>query len=88
MTLLEIQHDPVEGEFYITDGSAKACIKYVISTRNGIQQCDFVSTFVPHQWRGKGLAERLVRAAIAWGKEKNYELHASCWYVAKFLRRP
>ena len=31
-------------------------------------------------------AEKLVRAGLAWAKSQNYELHASCWYVAKFIR--
>jgi uncharacterized protein len=47
---------------------------------------DITSTYVPPEFRGKGLAENLVRKAIAWGKEQGYELHASCWYAAKFIR--
>ena len=47
---------------------------------------DFTHTYVPTELRGQGLAEKIVRAGIAWAKEQGYELHASCSYAAKFIR--
>jgi predicted GNAT family acetyltransferase len=50
------------------------------------QSVDFSRTFVPDEFRGKGLAEKLVRHGLAWAKQQQYSIQASCWYVDKFLR--
>ncbi len=65
---------------------AQAILQYNLSlSTQGGTAIDFTSTFVPPAFRGKGLAEKLVRAGIKWAKEQGYELHASCWYAAKFI---
>lgn len=48
---------------------------------------DLYSTYTPPQLRGQGLAEKVVRAAFEYAKEKNLKVIPSCWYVKKFLEK-
>lgn len=84
----DVRHYPDQNRFVLGgDGEQQAVLQYSLSNvQQGITAIDFNSTFVPPEFRGKGLAEKLVRTGIKWAKEQGYELHASCWYVAKFIR--
>jgi predicted GNAT family acetyltransferase len=46
---------------------------------------DFNHTYVPFNMRGKGLAELLVKAGLAWAESNEYEISASCSYVNPYL---
>ena len=84
-----VQHLPQQHRFVVECEGAEAILQYHLmkpSTADKSQAIDFSSTYVPPSFRGKGIAEKLVRTGIAWAKGQNYELHASCWYVAKFIR--
>lgn len=81
-----VRHIPERHRFVIDHEGAEAVLEYTLFTASGKSAIDFNSTFVPPAFRGKGLAEKLVRAGIKWAKEQGYELHASCWYAAKFIR--
>ena len=48
---------------------------------------DLYSTFTPKQLRGQGLAEKVVRFAFDYAKEKNLKVIPGCWYVRKFLEK-
>lgn len=84
--MTDVQHLPDEQRFVIVYEGREALLAYRVF-KNGAQDAiDFNSTFVPPEFRGKGFAEKLVRAGIKWATEQGYELHASCWYAAKFIR--
>lgn len=86
----DIHHDREAQSFTLEASGDKAILQYRLSSSPGTEgkvgSIDFTHTYVPPQLRGRGLAESLVRHGLAWAKEENYEIHASCWYVAKFLR--
>ena len=44
-------------------------------------------TFVPPELRGRGIAEKLVRPALAWARAKNRRVVPACSYVAAFIER-
>ncbi|MEO8232982.1 MAG: GNAT family N-acetyltransferase [Ignavibacteriota bacterium] len=48
---------------------------------------DLYSTFTPQQFRRQGLAEKVVRFAFEYAKEKNLKVIPTCWYVRKFLEK-
>lgn len=84
---MDVRHITEQNMFVIDYEGAQAVLQYVLSKKpDDVTAIDFNSTFVPPQFRGKGLAEKLVRTGIKWAKEQGYELHASCWYAAKFIR--
>ncbi|MBC6906883.1 N-acetyltransferase [Saccharophagus sp. K07] len=82
MTATHIEHDKQNQRFVLSIEDQQAVLEYRV---NG-NTLDFVSTYVPPQFRGKGHAERLVRHGLAWAKEQGYDIQASCWYADKFLR--
>ncbi len=86
---MNIQHLPDQQRFIIQHEGSEAVLAYRLLKPNAQGEAsaiDFTSTFVPPECRGKGLAEKLVRAGIQWAKEQGFELNASCWYAAKFIR--
>lgn len=84
--MTSVQHLADQQRFVIQYEGGEAVLAYRLFTNGTTEAIDFTSTYVPPEFRGKGLAEKLVRAGLAWAKSQNYELHASCWYVAKFIR--
>jgi predicted GNAT family acetyltransferase len=77
------EHQPQQHRFVTQLDDQKAVLEYKLLPGNGI---DFTRTFVPEALRGQGIAEKLVRTAIAWAREQGYEMQASCWYVTRFLK--
>jgi len=47
----------------------------------------FTHTFVPPELRGRGIAEHLVRTALAHARAKNLRVVPACSYVAVFITR-
>lgn len=84
--MTDVQHLPSEQKFVVSDNGGEALLTYRLFRSGEKPAIDFNSTYVPPEFRGKGLAEKLVRAGVKWAKEQGYELHASCWYAAKFIR--
>ncbi|MBU2114033.1 MAG: N-acetyltransferase [Gammaproteobacteria bacterium] len=82
MTTPLIQHHSEQQRFVLQLDGAEAVLDYQVNDNN----INFHHTFVPPAFRGKGLAEKLVRHGLAWAKEQKYQISASCWYVQKFLR--
>jgi len=78
------EHQPQQQRFIVQTGDDEAVLEYRLLQHNGI---DFTRTFVPPALRGQGIAEKLVRAGLGWAREQDYEIQASCWYVARFLKR-
>lgn len=76
-----IEHQPQNNRFVYQQEGHQCLLEYVL---NGTE-IDFTHTFVPTELRGQGLAEKIVRAGLAWAKEQNYTISASCSYVHKFL---
>lgn len=85
-----VQHEPDAHRFTVTTGGEPAVLDYQLlpSTDGGTATTvDFTSTYVPAEYRGQGIAEALVRHGLRWANEQGYNIQASCWYAAKFLRR-
>jgi predicted GNAT family acetyltransferase len=47
----------------------------------------FTHTFVPPELRGRGIADRLVRAGLEWAQTEGKRIVPACSYVAAFVRR-
>ena len=77
-------HQPELNRFVVLIDGEEAVLEYRLLPDNGI---DFTRTFVPEALRGAGVAEKLVRTGIAWARDQDYDMQASCWYVTRFLKR-
>ncbi len=78
------EHQPQQHRFVMQLDGQQAVLEYKLLPDNAI---DFIRTFVPEALRGQGIAEKLVRTAIAWAREQGYDMQASCWYASRFLKR-
>ena len=81
--MLNIIHHNDKNCFIANFEGSEAVLEYQML---GDGVIDFTRTFVPNQLRGKGLAEKLVRAGLSWARGEGFSIQASCWYVEKFLR--
>ena len=80
---MNIEHNKETKRFYLElKGGVDAELKYRLI---GGSSVDFYSTFVPNTHRGRGLASKLVQAAITWAEKNNLNMHASCWYARNFI---
>lgn len=76
-------HHPARHCFVSRHGDHEAVLDYRLLADRGI---NFHHTYVPEKLRGQGVAEALVRAGLAWARQENLRIEASCWYVQRFLR--
>ena len=85
-----VTHNKEKERFTLLVDGAEATLQYHLSkasTPDGSAGLvNFTHTYVPPEFRGKGLAESLVRAGLSWAKDEGYDITASCWYVQKFIR--
>lgn len=80
---MTIDHEIDKQCFLITIEKNTAILEYDLDEDRGT--IDFKRTYVPEPLRGKGIAEKLVRNGLKWARSKSYKIHATCWYVRKFL---
>lgn len=81
-TQVDVRHEPQRQRFVTIVDGHESLADYRLSG----QQIDFNHTFVPDALRGRGIAEKLVREALAWARQEEYQIQASCSYVKKFLK--
>lgn len=78
-----VQHNPGAGRYEaVVDGHLSVC-EYQL---NG-EQMVFTHTRVPPELRGRGIAELLVREAMAGARAAGRRVVPACSYVAKFIER-
>lgn len=78
-----VRHNAALSRYEIEAEGARCVAEYVI--RSG--QMVFTHTFVPPVLRGRGLAEKLVRAALADARAKGLRVVPACSYVSQFIER-
>ncbi|MGE0191738.1 MAG: GNAT family N-acetyltransferase [Planctomycetota bacterium] len=83
----DIVHDPAAKRFVLPLGGASAHLDYVVRAKGARPVWDAVHTFVPPEGRGKGVADRLVRAFVAAARAAGADLQGSCSYVGTWLAR-
>jgi predicted GNAT family acetyltransferase len=80
---MSVEHDPVSRHFTIAATGGTAVLAYAPA---GSGLVEFYSTFVPPADRGRGLAARLVQAAVEYARAEDLRIIPSCWYVAQWMR--
>jgi len=86
VSIKAVEHHSERNCFTLSLDGKEALLEYRLAEGEGAGSVNFTHTFVPVELRGHGMAEALVRRGLAWAREHKYQIHASCWYVAKFLR--
>lgn len=80
---MEVIHDKENNRFVININGLESFVEYSLYEN----VMDLYHTYTPPQLRGKGLAEKVVRAAIEYAKKNKLKVIPSCSYVAVFMQR-
>ena len=81
--MAEIAHEPSQSRFVLHEQDGTAELAYDLSTNVVTVR----HTFVPTQWRGRGVAALLMRALLAWVERENLRVRGECSYAVVFLDR-
>lgn len=80
---IDVQHDPQEHKYYaVLDGHEG----HVVYSEEGGTR-NFHHTFVPPEFRGQGIAEKIVRHALDDTKKQGLRYAATCPYVVDFIEK-
>lgn len=80
---MDIEHDLAEQRFVARLDEGTAVLAYELQSGGVL---DLYSTFVPPSARGRGIAARLLQAALDHARTAGYRIIPSCSYVAAWLR--
>jgi predicted GNAT family acetyltransferase len=78
-----VKHNVAENRFEVETDGILSVADYQL--RDG--EMIMTHTFVPPELRGRGLAEKLVRAALEHARAKKLRVVPACSYVDAFIRR-
>ncbi len=79
----EVRHNAAAHRYEMTlEGHLSVCEYEIAGDR-----ITFTHTLVPPELRGRGVAEKLVRAALADARMAGRKVVPACSYVAKFIER-
>jgi uncharacterized protein len=79
-----VEHDPEHSRFVVRLPGGDAELLYAPF---GDDVVDLQHTEVPPSGQGKGVADALIRAALAYAREHGMRVMATCPYVQSWLRR-
>jgi predicted GNAT family acetyltransferase len=79
----EVRHNAAERRFEIETDGRWSVVDYELADGRII----LTHTFVPPELRGRGLAEKLVRAALRFAQAERLTVVPACSYVAAYLDR-
>jgi predicted GNAT family acetyltransferase len=84
MPEIAVEHDAASSRFRVRLEGYEACLMY----RQQGQVIDLYHTYVPQVFRGRGVAERLCKAAFEHAKAQGLTVIPSCSYISDaYLRR-
>ena len=80
---IEVRHNAAAKRYEaVVDGHLSVC-EYALAGDAMV----FTHTLVPPELRGRGIAEKLVRAALADARAAGRKVEPQCSYVARFIER-
>ena len=81
---IDVQHDQAGHRFCVALEGYEACLMY---RRTG-STLDLYHTYVPEVFRGRGVAEKLCKAAFEYAKANTLTVIPSCSYISgAYLKR-
>lgn len=80
---IPVRHNEAEHRYEIAADGLLAVAEYEFADGKQV----FTHTFVPPEFRGRGYAEALVRAALNDAKAAGRQVVPACSYVAVFIQR-
>ena len=80
---ITVRHNAAEHRFEAFVAGHLSVVEYALSD----EAVTFTHTLVPVELRGRGIAEKLVRAGLNWAETKHLKVVPTCSYVAVFVQR-
>ena len=79
-----VEHDHAAHRFCVKLQGYEACLMY----RQSGRELDLYHTYVPEVFRGRGIAEKLCKAAFEYAKAEGLTVIPSCSYISDaYLKR-
>ena len=79
---IQIEHDPDRQRFVAELDGKQANLQYSQASEDTL---DYESTFVPEEYRERGIGERIVMEALSFAQENGYEVIPTCPFVRHVL---
>ncbi len=79
---IEIVHDKVNRKFYAVVDGREAYLYYEMP---GTDRMNMLSTYVPRELRGRGIAGKIVEEALKYAEKNSFKVLPSCSYVEDYL---
>jgi predicted GNAT family acetyltransferase len=80
---IEVRHNAAESRFEAVVEGHLSVAEYQLQEGTIV----FTHTYVPGELRGRGIAEKLVRAALQFARDEKLKVVPACSYVAVFIER-
>ena len=80
---MQPSHDSVARRFSLREPDGEAFVDYELEAGSAV----VVHTFVPPAWRGRGVAQKLLDALIAWAEAERLPVDSRCSYATAHLAR-
>jgi predicted GNAT family acetyltransferase len=77
-------HDEDQRQFVAEVEGHQATVSYQPVNETTL---DFVSTYVPHNLRGRNVGTQVVRYALDYARDKGLQVIPSCWFVGSVVER-
>jgi predicted GNAT family acetyltransferase len=81
---MEVIHDKKQQKFYTLHEGKES---YTLYRSADSSIMNFYRTYVPPEQRNRGLASKVVRAALQYAEENNLRVTPSCSYVEYFIMK-
>jgi predicted GNAT family acetyltransferase len=82
-TSADVRHNAAESRYEMDLPHGRAVVEYTSMPGRMI----ITHTFVPPEFRGRGIAEKIVRFALDDARARHLRIDPVCSYVASFIRR-
>ena len=79
---MSIRHDSAAHRFTTRQDGHSGELAYELPTTSVI---DFVHTYVDEALRGRGVADELARAGLAYARQQHLKVRTSCEFMAAFV---
>jgi predicted GNAT family acetyltransferase len=80
---MEVIHDKQNSSFVIKIDNLLSYVSYNLNKNI----MELYTTYTPPQLRGRGFAEKVVKAALEFAQENNLKIIPTCSYVRIFIER-
>jgi len=79
-----IANNEETNKFYLKLDGKEAFLKYEIKDGNII---DFVTMYVPREFRGKNIAEAIAKEALSYAEKNNLKVIPTCRFMKTFFKK-